>query len=299
MTDDEQGLQRAEQLEAALKRELASRAEVHRGWLQAQLAELTAEADKVHRDLVDAAEQRDQRHHELKKLNPEEYRDSEGFTRTTGQDAWLAVAGFFGVTAFLLLGTAQQFPPRQDLLPFVGLSDFLLAFFGFLALTPLWSPAPRPPALMPQLPAFPQVIKELESQALGAGTWRDRLENAQARLRKLTKGDQAPENSGFMQQVLAQARAELRRFIADGRVYLANVERDHFGWQGVAWPAWTNTLRTLGLVLVPGALVSLGALFDGMGLLHGGIALAGGLAGGFFRRSTLSFVEPPEPDEPD
>jgi hypothetical protein len=294
MTDDEQGLQRAEQLESALQRELASRAEFHRNWLEAQLAPLTADADKVQRELEEAAARRVKQHHELENINPEEYRDEEGFRHNQSNQVWLAVAGLFGVTGFILMGTLDFFP-RGTEVTFLAFADFVLALFGFLALTPLWSPAPKPPALVPERPALPHLAEE--PLGLPGKTWRDRLELAQSRLTKLTKGDQSPERSGYLQQVLAQARADLQRFIADGRAYLANTESDHFGWVGRPWPRFLGTVRLLGLPAIPCALIPLGVTFGKIGLLHGAIALGGGLAAGFFRRSNLSFVEPPEPPE--
>lgn len=293
MTDDEEGLQHAEQLEASLSRELTSRADLQRNWLAAQLSDLVADADKVERELEAAAERRRKQHHELKDSNPEKHRDADGVRQSTSADAWLAVAGFFGLTLFILAGTFEFFP-RSTEASFIGLADFILALFGFLALTPLWSPAPKPPARMPYRPTLPRI--EEEALAIPSGTWRDRLEVAQSKLTKLKKGDQSPE-SGYAKQVLAQARAELQRFITDGRVYLANTESDHLGWIGRPWPTFIGTFRLLGLPAIPTALIPLGVTYGQIGLLHGSIALAGGLAAGFFRRSNLSFVEPPIPPE--
>jgi hypothetical protein len=291
MTDDEQGLQRAEQLEAALSRELASRADFDRNWLAAQLSDLTADADKVERELDEVRERREKQHHELKDINPERHRDADGVRQSTSADAWLAVAGFFVVTAFFLYGTAGYFEDRGALAVF---ADPILLVFGFLAATPLWSPAPKPPARMPWRPKLPRI--KTEPVQLPSGTWRDRLELAQSKLAKLTKGAPAPESSEHLQQLLSDARADLQEFIADGRVYLANTDSDHLGWRGVRWPESIRLFRLSGFFAVPAALAPLGFVNGQIGLLHGAIAFAGGLAAGFFRRSNLSFVEPPDSD---
>ena len=292
MTDDEQGLQRAEQLEAALTREFASRVDLHRNWLAAQLSDLTADADQVERELEEVRERREKQHHELKDINPEKHRDADGVRQSTGADAWMAVGGFFLVTAFFLYGTAGYFDHRGALVVF---ADLILLVFGFLAATPLWSPAPKPPARMPWRPKLPRI--ETEQSQLAGGTWRDRLELAQSKLAKLTRGDQSPESSAHLQQLLSEARADLKEFVADGRVYLANTDSDHLGWRGAPWPESVRLFRLLGFVAVPAALGSLGIVNGQIGLVHGTIALGGGVIAGFFRRSNLSFVEPPDAGE--
>lgn len=295
MTEDEEGLQRAEEAEASVKELLAARIDEQREWLEEQLGDQSSLAELLQRDLNVLAESRSALQAELKDSNPEPiYTEGDLLSpqRPGGQNPWPVVIGFFAATLLFLYGTGQKFD--ESLLPLVFIADAVLLVFGFLVATPLWSPAPKPPALMPSRPLLPSV-KEPEPES-PSGTWRNRLENAQGRLAKLRSGDQSPQSSAHLQKVLVEARADLDRFIADAKHYLHNSETDYLGWIGVAWPGWVRSFRLAGLGLVPASLALLGITFGGLGALHGLIAIGGGLAAGFFRGSNLSFVEPPEPE---
>lgn len=281
-SDDDDGLARTTEQRALLFERTDGLIERHRPWLHEQLEPLLEASAAAQRDLRALGARRAQEQRRLAAINPNPHR------KPSTPLTW--VLSILGLTLLAQFVSAPR-GTQADVILLAGV-DAALLLAGFLALTPHWSAAPRPPAAMPRPPRLHQTAPLW----LGDDApWRERLEEAQGALARWHEPE-VPSESSLLERVLQHDRRALGAFLAQAQATLANPEGDHYGWEALAWDWSFPGLRPLCWLALGAGVLMFTTRFGEQGFIHGSLGCLGALAAGFARGASLSFVDPPERD---